>query len=280
METTNIIAPITFIQAPVQNTNYEILHLDNINSKREKYTKYNNGNLPVPRVSEILKDTIGKDFLLQWALRLGLEAYNKESAYTLYTGTIVHEMIERFLLKGIMYPDDINYRNYTIKKKSITAFDNFLNWYKNMINKGYQLIILAIEREITTPWYGGTIDCIMRVIHKEYNIDTVYIVDFKTSKRISVEYLLQTYSYLWAINYNRSINPNFDIPEARGVGIIRVDKEYPKYEDIFLSYDNPEQAIILEQLKYSFSSMINWYYNLFNMRENLKISKQYNFSKR
>ena len=49
----------------------------------------------------------------------------------------------------------------------------------------------------------------------------IYIIDFKTSKQISYEYIIQTCAYMWLIN-----NGFFpEISHIDGVGIIRVDKE-------------------------------------------------------
>lgn len=269
-------SPVTFedfniTEQPEQHDLFDALILEGIVDKREKWNVYKFGDINIPRVSEILKECIGKDYLLKWALRLGKEAYDRESIDTLITGTLVHEMIEYFLLYGVK--KEIKYKSYRMMMRTEKAYSNFLSWYRNMINKGYELIPVYIEKEITCPWYGGTIDCVLRIIHKEMEIDKVYIIDFKTSKRISIEYFLQTYAYYWAIIWNKNnIDPS--LVNVDGIGIIRVDKEVDKYEDLFLDYDNPEKGRILDDIGFGLFSMINWFYHLINLNYDLKMARK------
>lgn len=268
--------PITFKSQevkfqPVQDDLFEALILEGIIDKQDKWDVYKFLGKPIPRVSEILRECIGKDYLMKWALNLGKENYDRESNYTLYTGTLVHELIENFLLYGAK--KEIDYRAYPVRMKTEKAYQNFLSWYRDMVNNGYEIKPIEIEQEVTCPWYGGTIDCIMNISNKSIDLDHNYIVDFKTSKQISIDYFLQTYSYLWALLWNRTeINPN--IPKIDGLGIIRVDKEKPQYETLFLRYNNPAEARILTDLDSGFASMVNWYYHLINLNYDLKQAKK------
>lgn len=269
--------PITFENMdidikPKQDDLFDALVLEGIVDKREKWSTYKFGDMNVPRVSEILKDCIGKDYLMKWALNLGKDAYNRESTDTLITGTIVHEMIEHFLFYGVK--KEVNYKSYRMRMRTEKAYLNFLSWYRNMINNGYEITLLYIEKETVCPWYGGTIDCGINIKHEKYNIDRNYIVDFKTSKQISIDYFLQTYAYLWSEHFNKHyFDPS--IPEIHGIGIIRIDKEQNRYEDIFLDYNDTEKSRILDDINVAFSSMLNWYYHIINLNYDLRMSKKF-----
>lgn len=271
----SVINPLKFVEDTKWNniSNNEIILHDAVKSKLEKFNTYNFFGRNVPRVSEILKKCLGKDYLVIWAAKLGIEEYKKESNRTLYIGSIVHEVIENYLLHGtIEIPSNI--RSIDIKNKISTAVNNFINWYQEMLSKGYSIKIIAIEKQITCPWFGGTIDCIMNISHNETGFNKNFIVDFKTSKSISIDYLLQTYSYLWAEKWNK-LNGYYDcciIPDIDGIGIIRIDKETIKHEDLFLTFEN--NFDILMELDYAFSSMINWFYQIMVTEYNLKLSKK------
>lgn len=239
---------------PNQDNNSRILYLNEANNKWKTYTF--NGK-QVPRVSDLLKECIGKDYLLRWAANLG-ENYKRESAHTLYIGTLVHEMIEYFLFFGGY--KEIDFRSYNVKVKTEKAYSNFLSWYNDKIEKGFKISPISIEKQTTNPWFGGTIDCIMRL---EYNgISRNYIVDFKTSKKISIEYILQTYAYYWSENWNYNFNGDISVCKLDGLGIIRIDKEKDTYEDLFLDFNNPENYYFLSDIDYALGSIINWYYHM------------------
>ena len=249
----------------------DIFLLDNISDeyRSKNFDTYKFNGLPVPRVSNILKECISKEFLISWAARLGTQQYMIEKNKATTIGTRVHEMIENYLLTG----NDLNlsYKivpNY-IKSVNI-AYNNFKLWVDNINNLGYKIEkILATEQEVTCPYYGGTIDCIMKIN------GAIYIIDFKTSKQISYEYIIQTCAYMWLIN-----NGFFpEISHIDGVGIIRVDKEKEgKFEDLFLNEYTPYQKEIIDQYIRGFGSLLNSYYNNINMKilfSNYK--KSYNF---
>ena len=249
----------------------DIFLLDNISDeyRSKNFDTYKFNGIPIPRVSNILKECISKEFLISWAARLGTQQYMIEKNRATTIGTRVHEMIENYLLTG----NDLNlsYKivpNY-IKSVNI-AYNNFKLWVDNINNLGYKIEkILAIEQKVTCPYYGGTIDCIMKIN------GAIYIIDFKTSKQISYEYIIQTCAYMWLIN-NRFFP---EISHIDGVGIIRVDKEKEgKFEDLFLNEHIPYQKEIIDQYIRGFGSLLNSYYNNINMKilfSNYK--KSYNF---
>lgn len=249
-------------EVPNQDNNNDVLYLNGIDDKKWKTYLFN--DRPVPRVSDLLKECIGRDYLLRWAANLG-ENYKRESVHTLYIGTLVHEMIEHFLFFGKY--KDVDFRSYNVKVKTEKAFRNFLNWYNDKINKGFKISIVSIEKPTMNPWFGGTIDCIMRL---EYNgVSRTFITDFKTSKKISIDYLIQTYAYYWSEKWNRDFNNDKTVKELDGIGIIRIDKEKDVYEDLFLDFNNPDNSDFLFDIDRTLGSIVNWYYHMQNINSDL-----------
>lgn len=256
-----------FIYQPEQDKLFDVMVLGGIIDKREKWDTYTFNNCPVPRVSEILKETIGKEYLVKWALALGKSQYYYETKDILSIGTLVHEMIEAYLLKKQI---KMKYDSFRIKNQVVQSFLNFKVWHTNMINQGYKLEPLYIEKTITCPWYGGTIDCVMKITSPSGDVKN-YIIDFKSSKNLSIDYFLQTYAYAWSWNWNK-IEMKADIPLIDGgIGVIRCDKEYSRHEAIFLNMDR--DADIFRNLDTGFASMLNWYYHIINLNYDLSTMK-------
>ena len=248
-------------------SNLELELLDKINNKKYKTYFYNEKG--VPRVSDILKDCIGSDYLMRWAANLGKERYQRESNATLYIGTIVHEMIEHFLIFGDY--KKVDFRSYDVKLKVEKAFSNFLKWYNDMINQGFKINVINIEKQTVNPWFGGTIDCVMEL--SSNNIYKTFIVDFKTSKKNYINYLIQTYAYYWSENWKKSTGDN-SIKDLNGIGIIRIDKQRDVYEDLFLDFKNPSNFKFLEDIHLAFVDIINWYYYKQNLKSDLDTMNQ------
>lgn len=249
--------------------NDSILLIDGIEKQRSKYEKYSFQCKPIPRVNEILKEVFGKEYLVRWAAKLGDEEYNKERKYATTIGSFTHEVIEYFLLYG--KDKNIPIYNKEIRECVTTSYKNFKNWYQEMIDLGYILTPLFTEVETTNPWFGGTIDLIMNIKHSVFNLDANFVIDFKTSKSISVEYILQTYAYLWSWNWNREFI-DCTLPFIDGLGIIRIDKYKPKHDHLFIT-DTYNHNIMMS-LCYDLGSMINWYYSQINANYQLSISKK------
>lgn len=253
-----IIEPLKFMK-PEEDSLYDVTELDGIDNIRQTWKNYKYLGRPVPRMTSILDDCIGKSNLMYWAAGLG-NKFRDERIRILDIGSKAHEMIEYYL--KYKAKKEMKFRSYEEMDRVETCYTNFVDWFNLMTRDGYVIDPLYIEQEIVCPWFGGTADCIMRIN------DKIYVTDFKTSKQISMEYLLQTYGYMWAINWNREMD-GINYPIINGIGIIRVDKFKRKHETMFLDYDNSDQANILNELAVNFGSMINWYYHQQNLKYNL-----------
>lgn len=205
------------------------LFLEGIDKEREKFQTYFYNNIPVPRVSEILSETSSKQFLINWAAKLGYNNYKTAQNKALQIGSAVHEILETYMQTGeiidVSFKLPADYMTYVNR-----AVNNFINWKKDFESKGNYIRPLSTEIQFSTPFYGGTMDLIAEIN------GAIYILDYKTSKQLSYEYILQTCAYRWAVN-NGYCGFNGDQP-VRGIGLIRIDKEKDSYESYFLTDPN------------------------------------------
>lgn len=235
----------------------DIFLLDSINDYKQKhFTVYKYDGKEVPRVSEILKECISKEFLINWAARIGSKQLYLERKKATEIGSYVHEMIGHYLLNRTDMNISFKVPDYYVYSIRI-AYNNFKDWEKYINSLGYFIEeIIGIEIKISCPLYGGTIDCIMKINGK------YYIVDFKTSKSISHEYIIQTCSYMWIVNHGYCPK----LPHIDGIGIIRVDKENKKFEDLFLNEHIPSQKEIIDQYYNGFGYLLGSFYHNINMK--------------
>ena len=257
-----------------ENNHFAVIYndpliLSGIIAKRDKWNHYMYNNIPVPRVSEILSATIGKDYLKKWAAKLG-DNYENESLRILDTGTLAHYLIEDFLTYGHIKD---NYDSTTIKyadrDQSYNCFNNFISWWNYMIDTGYKIDVLELEHTVTCPYYGGTIDCIANITDPD-GYSANYILDFKSSKSISQDYFLQTMMYLKAYEYHDAF---INLPTINGIGVIRVDKEKSKYEYMIARKDIDYN--FLYSLNEAVNAMVYWFYNQINISYEYKQFRNY-----
>lgn len=239
--------------------------LDGIEEYREKYfTYYNYNNIGVPRTTNIIKQCENQEALIKWATRMGYKANNIRNKSTV-VGTAVHEKIEnylKYLICGTSDTEDLylpneDYISDDYCRTIDIAYKNFKYWITYITNLGIRIEeIYGIELTITTPWYGGTIDCIIKIN------GAWYIVDFKTSTSIVSSYFIQASAYMWAIN-NGYLQ---GAPHINGIGIIRVDKtQRGKFDDVFLNDFDHQDAIYIRSYQECFFSYLNAYYRAINV---------------
>lgn len=234
----------------------ELLELEGIEEVRKEWGYYQYEELGIPRVTNIISQCEDKSGLVQWAATIGRRKYDFYRDRALNIGTIVHEIIDDYLLyhKGdrnykIRYDHPLYEPEY--KDQIDTAFSNFLIWEDNLYKRGVtDFEVLGVEIPVSCPWYGGTIDAIFRINGK------YLIIDFKTSKSLSMNYVIQTVAYRWCINNGYVKN----LPYINGVGIIRVDKNSVKLDDLFLCESDSYQLQVLSQYEQCFMSYVNMYY--------------------
>lgn len=243
----------------------DILELEGIDNARKNiwlhYTDANNN--PIPRVTKIIAQNQNQDYLIQWAANIGRRKYDYYREKAMDIGTIVHMIIDEYLgakyiAKNISsFHIDYNEFDYDKKESIYSAFESFLKWEKDLNNAGYYIEeVVGLEIPVMCPWFGGTVDGIVK-INGAY-----YIIDFKTSKQISYDYLIQASAYMWMINNGYGNN----LPHINGIGIIRVNKSNIKYEDLFLNEFVPENYQFICRLIQAFLSYVDSYYRTINVQ--------------
>ena len=238
--------------------NEELLELEGIEKLREEWSYYSYNNLGIPRVSNILKQCENQEGLIQWAATVGRRKYDYIRERAMSVGTIIHEIIDDYIINHLHDKNyKINYDNYYLYEASFKpsidrAFNNFLLWLSNLEKTGNILEeIVGVEISVACPWFGGTIDAIFK-INGRY-----YIIDFKSSKQISMSYLLQTAAYMWIINNGYAP----ELPHIDGIGIIRVDKNKNDcLDDLFLNSTDYTQNNYIIQYQNCFLSFVDSFY--------------------
>lgn len=233
-----------------------LLDLDSIGRAR-KYRKseftYEYNGINVPRTTKIIDSVMNRDYLIKFAC--GFNNYYEYRKYIdniLTIGSLVHEYIDFFLQEK---KDPLIECGDDIRKYIYTAYNNFKSWYTNLLNTGNTFELIGLEVQVVNPIYGSTIDCLCKINN------AVYLLDFKTSKKITYDYIIQTIFYMNAINagYCKLVS------HIDGIGIIRVDKEAELYEDLFLNDFNTEGHRMIEYYTSGAMSILSTYYNKINM---------------
>ena len=217
------------------------------NITKDDYYTYN--GTAVPRVTNILKETIGQEYLIKWAANVG-KGYFYHSQKAKNIGTAAHQWIEDFLTDSPR-KQFFNFSEDVLHAAG-TAMANFTAWYTKFSSFYGKPEIVKIEETLLCPYYGGTADCIWNI--NGSNI----LVDFKTSKKIDYSYIMQLCAYKYIIDNYRT-----DLPHIDAIGIIRIDKEKSGvFEDLFLNECVPAQKDIIDMGTRSMFIAVQQYYSI------------------
>jgi len=196
-----------------------------------------------PETGEKLKGTTSilganlgwnKGPLMWWAHKQGLAGidYNKIRDEAAGSGTIAHYLAECHV-RGIK-PDYSTFDAQLIPPAE-AAFSNFLEWWKGM-----KVEVVAIELALVHDelGYGSTLDLVARL-----NGNSLSILDYKTSRGVYADYLLQMISYVH--NYEHNTGETVD-----RVDLARFDKEDARFVHYMWDRD------VLEELWPAFVALI------------------------
>lgn len=136
---------------------------------------------------------LDKPYLVKWANNLGKQGIDV-TTYTKGTatlGTLIHTIIESHITKT---PVDLtDYKEDDIQNAEYFFFNNYMPWERQ-----HNVELIFCEQMLVSEIYkyGGIIDCYCK-------LDGKYtVVDFKTSKDISNEHILQVSSYIQLLKEN------------------------------------------------------------------------------
>lgn len=222
---------------------------DLLNRKTNDF-KYEFNGVKVPRVTAIIKYCTGNvDGLVRWAANLGPKYYT-ENAHILDIGTKVHETIEEQLTKGTQYT--LRRTSTNIRNEVKQCVHNFMAWYNHVTkNLGWIVEVMLIEVPLVCPWFGGTADLVLKINGINF------LIDLKTSKKITPDYFIQVSAYKWVIdNFYPEYGP------IDGVGVLRLDKYSNKYEDVFIDINTPEDIYFINHCLQTFGIALNMYYQM------------------
>lgn len=153
-----------------------------------KYSKthtayFNPEGIEVPSVTTILK-IVNKPFLVKWANIMGFRREKVEDILndSAYIGTLVHQIIEAYLMKKMYIPI---YGRMNSKMIIMMHLSSFISWMKTKD----EVLPIFMERQVTSERFGGTID-FYGTVDGKYTI-----LDFKTSKKAYATMFLQLAAY-------------------------------------------------------------------------------------
>lgn len=208
---------------------------------------YNNEGQRVPRVTEIISTMIHTDSLMYWANSLGFKGQRYKTVLNAAAdvGSAAHLAIQNFLKKKE-------------EDKSNIPFMGFMLWYNIVsIEKGIPIDIIYVEHPLSCKWFGGTLDCLMRIGN------SVYLIDFKTSNHVTYRYFLQLAAYRYMLRVSEGI-------EINGVIVLQLDKEEPGFNEYLLNFNNPNHLEFMNQCEITFLSLVYGFYNITRVEEMFK----------
>lgn len=157
---------------------------------RKKYSKYRTQDgMPVARCTQII-DLIGfnKRVLMLWARKIAMAGGDplKKSKQACDIGTLTHKMIECHILgqeepEGLLAQYDLD-----AITTATTGYEQYLKWEDEVKPEYLQSEIKLISE--ADKW-GGTADILMKIG------DELILGDFKTSKAVYLEHIIQIAAY-------------------------------------------------------------------------------------
>ena len=204
-------------------------------------------NIKVPRVTAILHQMMGHDGLIQWANNLGFKhkRYKDELNRAGEIGTECHETIDKYIdgERDFMF-------FYT---EAENAFNSFIKWDKD-IRKNNNVEVLLKEKTLIGKYFGGTLDGLYKIN------DKIYLVDYKTSNHVVVNYPLQLAAYRYLLWELMGISID-------GCIILQVSKKNIAYNEYVLDFNRDDHFQFIRDCERCFMSMVFAYHNISKINE-------------
>lgn len=209
-------------------------------------------NTRVPRVTEVLSAMMHDDGLMNWANNLGFNGkrYSAVLNDAAEKGTYTHKYIEIYLKSGCDPTFIVD--GYISKDKHLSAstlnvvyscVSAFTKWYVMNQYKHKEFEPVFIEETMICSLFGGTCDLLMKVDGK------YWLVDFKTSNRMSFKYSIQLAAYRYLLKTLKGI-------EISRALVLKLHKENYIYEEYSLELDNPEHEKFMNDCEQLFMMLV------------------------
>ena len=223
---------------------------------RQDWDTYEYNEMPVPRVSNILKAcNLSIEPLMKWASNLGFKHVDYVRARNIAAekGTRIHNAIEAFI-KERKVPNYHDIFSEDVKQAVYNGFEGFAAFWNNYRYKD-NIVNVQMEQTLVTPYYGGTYD-LMITLDDGRN----FLYDFKTSNSLKWEQFVQLSAYKYALEnyYNIKIS---------ACGILLIDKATPNCKEYLLDFMIPDNLAYINDCQKAFMSMLYTFYNCTALKE-------------
>lgn len=181
-----------------------------------------------PGVTTVIGRNLGwnKGPLMQWAYKQGKKGVPlyEERDKAADVGTAIHDRIEAYI-NGWTIPSMPETFTKQMAEQTNKGFTSFRTWHKKS-----NLVFVATEGWGIDEYYqtGWTLDA----IGLDPSAQVFDLIDWKSSKGIYSDHLIQTVAYMGFAN--RLLGASGVTLPFRGVRILRVDKETEIFQEAFL----------------------------------------------
>lgn len=186
---------------------------------------YNKNGQIVPSVTTVIGRFKESSGLIWWAWDCGMKGinYTQVRDEAAIVGTILHDMIEASI-KKIEFKESDYDKNFAERAK--IPFEAFRKWHgrSNVILSEAEISLISEEYQ-----YGGMLDALP-------NGNELYVIDWKSTKRIYPDHIVQVAAYRQLWNENNPVN------RAEDGHIVRFDKETGAFQHMYLPKKNLDRG--------------------------------------
>lgn len=216
-----------------------------------------NGKI-VPRVTHVLSEMLHEDSLMGWSNYIGLykrQKYKEVLDRAADIGSHTHNAIEKYLVYNEKLDSDTI--PLYIRTEVVNTYSAFLEWWKYVSEHNVEIIMQ--EQPMSCPYYGGTLDLLIKIDGK------IYLVDFKTSNHIGYKYYLQLAAY------RRMLYTEYGI-DIDGCILLQLSKTSPTFNEYMIDLYRFEDQYFMIQCDQAFLSLVYAYYHRHNV---INLAKPY-----
>lgn len=175
---------------------------------------YNKKGKRLPGTTTIIGRFKESEFLIKWAWEQGRDGldYRRTRDKAGDSGTVTHELVDAHIHSR---PPNIELYPQDIRDKGQVGFQGYLKWRETVDIEVVETEMQLVSEEFQ---FGGTPDCVARIDGE------LCMLDWKTSKRVYLDHLIQlaAYKILWDENRAAMITGPFHL--------LRFDKETGGFE--------------------------------------------------